>query len=95
MAKTRVRFSFPPKLIKDPIIYLVGKNFKLVTNIRRAEVEENKGWVILELEGEEAEIKRGWTGWQSRAYAWIRSQAMSLKASAIDKIFHPGKVGGI
>ncbi len=59
MAKTRVRFSFPPKLIKDPIIYLIGKNFKLVTNIRRAEVEENKGWVILELEGEEAEIKKG------------------------------------
>lgn len=59
MAKTRVKFSFPPKLIKDPIIYLVGKNFKLVTNIRRAEVEENKGWVILELEGEEAEIKKG------------------------------------
>ncbi len=59
MAKTRVKFSFPPKLIKDPIIYLVGKNFKLVTNIRRAEVEENKGWVVLELEGEEAEIKKG------------------------------------
>ena len=59
MAKTRVKFSFPPKLIKDPIIYLVGKNFKLVTNIRRAEVEENKGWVVLELEGEDAEIKKG------------------------------------
>ena len=59
MAKTRVKFSFPPKLIKDPIIYLVGKNFQLVTNIRRAEVEENKGWVVLELEGEEAEIKKG------------------------------------
>lgn len=59
MAKTRVKFSFPPKLIKDPIIYLVGKNFKLVTNIRRAEVEENKGWVVLELEGEESEIKKG------------------------------------
>ncbi len=59
MAKKRVKFSFPPKLIKDPIIYLVGKNFKLTTNIRRAEVEENKGWVILELEGEEAEIKKG------------------------------------
>lgn len=59
MAKARVKFTFPPKLIKDPIIYLVGKNFKLTTNIRRAEVEENKGWVILELEGEEAEIKKG------------------------------------
>jgi ABC-type methionine transport system ATPase subunit len=59
MAKRRVMFTFPPKLIKEPIIYNLGRKFKVVTNIRRADVSEDKGWVVLELEGEEKEIDKG------------------------------------
>jgi ABC-type methionine transport system ATPase subunit len=59
MAKRRVMFTFPPKLIKEPIIYNLGHKFKVVTNIRRADVSENKGWVVLELEGDEDEIDKG------------------------------------
>lgn len=59
MAKRRVMFTFPPELIKEPITYNLGQQFKVVTNIRRADVSENKGWVVLELEGEEKEIERG------------------------------------
>jgi hypothetical protein len=59
MAKRRVMFTFPPDLIKEPIIYNLGCKFKVVPNIRRADVSENKGWVVLELEGEEQEIEKG------------------------------------
>jgi NIL domain len=59
MAKRRVMFTFPPDLIKEPIIYNLGRKFKVVPNIRRADVSENKGWVVLELEGEEQEIEKG------------------------------------
>ncbi len=59
MAKRRVMFTFPPDLIKEPIIYNLGLKFKVVPNIRRADVSENKGWVVLELEGEEHEIEKG------------------------------------
>ncbi len=59
MAKMRSKFTFPPNLVTQPIIYGLGKNFDVITNIRRADVTENQGWVILELEGEEAEIQRG------------------------------------
>ena len=31
----------------------------MVTNIRRADVREDVGWVILELEGDDEEIQRG------------------------------------
>jgi hypothetical protein len=55
----RSKFTFPPNLVTQPIIYGLGKNFDVITNIRRADVTENQGWVILELEGEEAEIQRG------------------------------------
>jgi hypothetical protein len=59
MAKQRVKFTFPTELIKEPVIYKLGKQFELITNIRRADVTEDRGWVILELEGEMGEIERG------------------------------------
>ena len=59
MGKQRVKFVFEENLVKQPVIYEFGQKFKIVTNIRRAEVGEEVGWVVLELDGDEAEIKRG------------------------------------
>jgi ABC-type methionine transport system ATPase subunit len=59
MASQRVKFTFPQELITLPIIYELGKQFNLVTNIRRADVTEDRGWVVLELEGDMEEIERG------------------------------------
>jgi len=59
MAKRRVRFTFPQQLVQDPIIYLLGKDFDIVTNIRRADVADDRGWVVLEVEGSEENIDRG------------------------------------
>ena len=59
MIKKRVKFTFPQQLITEPLIYELGQRFKIVTNIRRADVREDMGWVVLELEGEEDEITSG------------------------------------
>ena len=59
MARKRVKFTFPQDMIKESVIYQVGQKFKIVTNIRRADVREDMGWVVLELEGEDDEIERG------------------------------------
>ena len=56
VAIRRVRLTFEGDLITDPVIYQLGKDFDIVTNIRRAEVHTDVGWVILELDGAEAEI---------------------------------------
>jgi ABC-type methionine transport system ATPase subunit len=66
MVKRRVRFTFSIEMIKEPIIYQVGRKFEIVTNIRRADIGESMGWVILELEGDEAEIEKG-IDWVSAA----------------------------
>ena len=58
MASRRVRFTFPPKLITQPIIYELGHQFQVITNIRMADVDEKVGWVVLELEGDAGEIER-------------------------------------
>ncbi len=59
MATVRYKFTFPTDLIQEPIIWKLGREFELVTNIRRANVVEDSGWVILELDGERNEIEKG------------------------------------
>ena len=59
MAKKRVKFTFPQELITEPVIYQLAQKFKIVTNIRRADVREDMGWVVLELEGDDDEIASG------------------------------------
>ncbi len=70
MAKKQVMFTFPRELIKEPIIYNLGQQFKVVTNIRRADVSENRGWVVLELDGDEKEIERG--------IAWVTNKGVRV-----------------
>ena len=64
MSKQRVKFTFPNDLVKEPIIYYLGRDYNVVTNIRRADVQEGEGWVVLELDGDESDIQRGlaWVG---------------------------------
>ena len=59
MAKRRVHLTFPENLVQEPIIYNLGKRFNIVTNIRRANVEDSFGWVILELDGDERGLDEG------------------------------------
>ena len=70
MVKRRVMFTFPPDLIREPIIFNLGQQFKVVTNIRRADISEDRGWVVLELEGEEKDIEEGIT--------WVTSKGVRI-----------------
>ena len=70
MAKQRVKFTFPPDMVPEPIIYQLGREFQVVTNIRRANVQENMGWVVLELEGTDEEIEKG--------VSWVSSQGVRV-----------------
>lgn len=53
MRRQRLRLTFPEPLITEPVISEVSRRFDLVTNIRRADVRERTGWVVLEFSGEE------------------------------------------
>ena len=58
MARTTVRLTFPGDTLNDPIIYRLGQEYKVVTNIRRADVAQDSGWVELDLDGEPDEVDR-------------------------------------
>lgn len=51
MAKKMVHLVFPQNLIKEPVIFTVGKKFNVIPNIRRAKITETVGEVTLELSG--------------------------------------------
>ncbi|MBI4337570.1 MAG: NIL domain-containing protein [Chloroflexi bacterium] len=70
MPSRRIKLTFPARLIKDPVIWQLGQKFPVVTNIRRADVREDYGWVVLELTGEEPEIERG--------LEWVRSMGVRV-----------------
>ncbi len=57
--KKRVKLTFPPQLIKEPVIFTMAKQFNVMPNIRRARVTESVGEMILELEGMEEDLDKG------------------------------------
>jgi len=61
MAKRQVMFTLSPESSSEPIIYNLGQQFNIVTNIRQAELAEDRGWIVLELDGEEKDIEAGIT----------------------------------
>jgi ABC-type methionine transport system ATPase subunit len=68
--KRCVMFTFSSELATDPIIYNLGMQFRLVTTIRRANITEEKGWIALELEGEEEDIEQ--------AIAWVNGKGVRV-----------------
>lgn len=66
MPEPRLFVSFPEPLVPRPMIYELVKRFDVIPNIRRADVEEHSGWMVLELGGvPEA---------REAAIAWLREQ---------------------
>ena len=70
MVKKRVMFTFPEEAVREPIIYNLGQQFKVMTNIRSADISEDEGWVVLALEGEENDIEEG--------IAWVTSKGVRV-----------------
>jgi ABC-type methionine transport system ATPase subunit len=58
VTNVRVKITFPEHLIKQPIIARLVREFDVMPNIRRANVEEHVGWIVCELGGEEAAVER-------------------------------------
>lgn len=58
MARTMVHLTFSEELIREPLIYRLGKEFQIITSIFRAAITEADGWVLLEMRGEDEEIRR-------------------------------------
>lgn len=59
MSKRQLKLSFPTELVTKPVIYDLNREYGVTANIQRAGVTDNRGWVLLELEGSDDDIEKG------------------------------------
>ena len=59
----RVKLFFPEALIREPIIARLVRQHDITPNIRRASIEEDIGWMVLDLDGEASAV--------ADAVAWL------------------------
>ena len=78
MAERHVRLTFSPELIKEPLIYEIGREFGVITNIRMADVDAKVGWVVLGLEGDDSEI--------DRALDWVRGKGVRVDDATLGDV---------
>jgi ABC-type methionine transport system ATPase subunit len=76
--QTRLWLMYPPKLIKEPLIWKLGHKFPVVTNVRQASVTDEIGIVSLELDGKRSDIKA--------AIKWLEKLGVSVEPVEINVI---------
>jgi hypothetical protein len=69
---------YPPKLIREPLIWKLGHKFPVVTNIRQASVTDEIGIICLEIDGKRADIKA--------AIKWLEQLGVSVEPVEINVI---------
>jgi ABC-type methionine transport system ATPase subunit len=70
MIQVRVKLTFPESLVRVPVLARMVREFDVEPNIRRANVEEDRGWILCELDGEPGAVEG--------ALAWLRDQGIQV-----------------
>ena len=52
MATQRWHLTFPEHLVQEPVICRLIREHDLVVNLRRADIDVEVGWVVLEVSGD-------------------------------------------
>jgi len=69
--KEKFYLTYPPALIKQPLIYLLIKKFDIIPNIRGANVSDEMGLLAIEMEGTQSDI--------DQAIVWLREQGVTVE----------------
>ncbi|HOA34712.1 MAG TPA: 4Fe-4S binding protein [Bacillota bacterium] len=69
--KQKLVFRFPPSVVEQPFIYRLVRDFDLMVNILRADINPDKeGRLMLELSGSEPDYRR--------AIEWLKQQGVRI-----------------
>ena len=66
----RLHLTFPGHIPSEPNLHRLATEFGLVTNIRRANIEERGGWVIVEVDGDDDRI--------AEAVTWLAERGLGV-----------------
>ena len=73
---SRVRLTFPAELVPRPVIGEMVRRFDVLPNIRRADVSEDMGWIVCEMDGDPDRV--------AAAIAWLEEIGVD-----VDRLDHP------
>lgn len=76
MTASRVKLTFPPDLVREPIMGELVRRFDVMPNIRRADVRDEVGWIVCEMTGSETGL--------SEALEWLEDLGVG-----VDRIDQP------
>ena len=76
--KEALSLTYPPHLIKEPVIHRMSQQFEVVFNLRRAKITDKIGEIVLELEGSEQALKE--------AEQWLKEQGLKVQSVTKDTI---------
>lgn len=71
MVKQKIVLRFPPNIVEQPVIYYLIKDFDLLVNILRADINPKKeGRLMMELSGAEENYRK--------ALEWLKEKGLSV-----------------
>jgi ABC-type methionine transport system ATPase subunit len=70
MSQVRVKLTFPESEVRRAVLATLVRTFDVEPNIRRADVEEHRGWIICELDGEALQVEA--------ALDWLRQEKITV-----------------
>ena len=70
MTHARWHLTYSEETVAEPIVWALGSDFGLVTNIKRADVRDHLGWVSVDVEGTDEQI--------AAAKAWLVERGLRV-----------------
>jgi ABC-type methionine transport system ATPase subunit len=65
-----VKLTFPESEVRRAVLATLVRQFDVDPNIRRADVEEHRGWIVCELDGDGDNI--------DAALDWLRQEGITI-----------------
>lgn len=83
MAKKKYVLHFPEESVEKPITYHLVKDFNLIPNILRAQIDENEGTLVVDLTGSAEQIDKG--------IGFLKEQGVGIQEAIQDLTIDPNR----
>ena len=68
--RVKVKLTFPESEVRRAVLATLVRRFDVDPDIRRADVEEHRGWIVCEMDGQSAQVEA--------ALEWLRSEGITV-----------------
>jgi L-aspartate semialdehyde sulfurtransferase ferredoxin len=68
--RVKVKLTFPESEVRRAVLATLVRQFDVEPNIRRADVEEHRGWIVCEIDGQAGQVEA--------ALEWLRAERITV-----------------